>query len=180
MPIRPKPPVRLLEDSGMMTPPFRMFCACSVLFFFLFTLCTPDDALCFDTDTLKTAGIVTGITIGAALVIVLVAGTMRDLKGDRGDEEEDDEVWSRSPVLSSLGYNYLEDPLFGKPPAPAEAGPEERLADRRDLEAFLDARIEGFRSIEPARSSSRDTCPFRLSAARKEDEKRRGVQRLRH
>ncbi len=124
-----------------MTRRLRSFCACSIVFFFLFTLICPDDALCFDTDALKTAGIVTGITIGVALVVVLIAGTMRDFKKDGGEEEEDDEIWSQSPVLRTLGYNYLDDPLFGPSSVLAEGAHENGQTERRDLEAFLQGRV---------------------------------------
>ena len=47
-------------------------------------------------DSLETAAIVTGITLGACLLIVLVAGTMIELKGDP------DDVFSRLPIQPPL------------------------------------------------------------------------------
>jgi hypothetical protein len=128
----------------------------------VFTLLCPDPALSFDTDTLKTAGIITGITIGVALVVILVAGTMRDFRRDRGEEEEDDEVWSRSPVLRTLGYNYLDDPLFGPSSTLAEDPSRQGLAEREDLEAFLRGRGEPTRPAELDGFRPRHMRPFRL------------------
>ncbi len=104
-------------------------------------------------DSLKTAGIITGITVGACLLIVLVAGTMIELKG------EPDDVFSRLPIqnpaiqLSDLTQPqeqplYLSDPLpclgSGNPSlsnvsVPSASGPIASddivllLADSRDL-----------------------------------------------
>ena len=110
----------------------RICCTWSVVFFFLFTLFSPDDALCFDEDTLVTAAIVSGITLGVALLVVLVAGTLRDVKGDKDEEDEDDDVWTQSPVLRTLGYRYMDDPLFGR-----TLDRQEGLEGRRQIEAFL-------------------------------------------
>jgi hypothetical protein len=101
-------------------------------------LLSPDDVLCIDWgDSLTTAGIVTGITVGVALIIVLVAGTVRDMKRDRREEDEDDDVWSQSPVLRTLGYRYLDDPLFGRSPVHPDG-----IAGRQELEAFLAGKID--------------------------------------
>jgi hypothetical protein len=99
-----------------MTRKVRSCCGWSILLCFFLSLLSPDPALCFDTDTLKTAGIVSGITLGVALVVVLIAGTARDMKRDRRNEDEDDDVWTQSPVLRALGYRPLDDPLFGPQP----------------------------------------------------------------
>ena len=120
-----------------MSRQMRSCCTWPVLFFFLFTFLSPDDALGFDTDTLKTAGIVTGITIGVALIVVLVAGTFRDAKRGKDKEGEDDDVWTRSPVLRTLGYRYLEDPLFGRAPDGREG-----LEGRQQIEAFLEGKTD--------------------------------------
>ena len=128
-----------------MTRQVRSCCAWSVIFFVVFFLVSPDDALCFDTDTLKTAGIVTGITIGVALLVVLIAGTVRDLKGDPGDEDEDDDVWSQSPVLRTLGYRPLDDPLFRRSSTPPEGLSQEGLAGIQEIEAFLEGKVDAVR-----------------------------------
>ena len=120
-----------------MTRQVRLCCAWSVLFFFLFTLFSPDDALCFDSDTLVTAAIVSGITLGVALVVVLIVGTVRDTKRGRDKDGENDDVWTRSPVLRTLGYRHLDDPLFGR----SSIHPEGR-ADRQKIEAFLEGKID--------------------------------------
>jgi hypothetical protein len=132
-------------------------CAWSVLFFFLFTLFSPDHALCFDwEDSLKTAGIVTGITIGVALIIVLVVGTVRDTKRDRGEEDEDDDVWTQSPVLRTLGYRHLDDPLFGKSSVDPEG-----LEGRQELEAFLAGKVDRERFENPYGQYAADPRRFR-------------------
>ena len=123
-----------------MTRQVRLFCAWSVLFFFLFTLVSPDDALCFDTDTLVTAAIISGVTLGVALIVVLIVGTVRDTKRDRGEDDEDDDVWSQSPVLRTLGYRPVDDPLFGRSPVHPDG-----LADRQELEAFLEGKVDRVR-----------------------------------
>ncbi len=45
----------------------------------------------FGTDTLKSTGIIIGITAGVVLLVVLIAGTIKDIKGT--DEEEED-IWA--------------------------------------------------------------------------------------
>jgi len=97
-----------------------LLCSWSVIFFFLFTLLSPDDASCFDTDALKTTGIIMGITFGVALVVVLLVGTIHDMKRDRDKGDEVDEVWSRHPLLRTLGYRPVDYPFFGGSPAPPE------------------------------------------------------------
>lgn len=122
----------------------RLCCAWSVLFFFLFTLFSPNDALCDWEDSLVTGAIVSGITIGVALIIVLIVGTVRDTKRDRGEEDEDDDVWSQSPVLRTLGYRIADDPLFGRTPVHSEG-----VAARQELEAFLAGKVDKFRLESP-------------------------------
>jgi hypothetical protein len=67
-------------------------------------------------DTLKTTGIIIGITAGVVLVVVLIAGTIKDIKG--GDEEEID-IWADIRQDGSMGYlsGLLAGPL---PPPPAK------------------------------------------------------------
>ena len=129
-----------------MTRQVRLCCAWSVLFFFLFTLFSPDDALCSDffDDYLKTPLIITGITLGVALIVVLIVGVVRDTKRDRGEEDEDDDVWTQSPVLRTLGYRVMDDPLFGRSPAHPEG-----LAGRQELEAFLAGKVDRVRFESP-------------------------------
>lgn len=136
----------------------RLCCAWSVLFFFLFTLFSPDDALCSDffNDYLKTPLIITGVTVGVALIIVLVVGVVRDSKRDRGEDEEDDDVWSKSPVLRTLGYRHMDDPLLGRSPVHPEG-----LADRQELEAFLAGKIDRVRFESPYGQRAPDPGLFR-------------------
>ncbi len=129
-----------------MTRRIRLYAAWAAIFFFLFFLVAPDDALCFDTDTLKTAGIVSGITLGVALIVVLIAGTVRDLKKDGGDEEEEDDVWSQSPVLRTLGYRPLHDSKLGAPPSARQGLPGEGFTGIREIEAFRVGRKEPVRT----------------------------------
>lgn len=122
-----------------MTERLRVFSSWLVVVCFLFVTLSPDDALAFfDTDTLKTTGIIIGITVGVALVIVLVVGTVRDLKKDK---EQDDDVWSRNPVIRTLGYRPGLLPPFGQAPAPPgeRAG---RLVSQREIDAFLQGKVE--------------------------------------
>ncbi|MGW8320005.1 MAG: hypothetical protein ACWGSD_00480 [Thermodesulfobacteriota bacterium] len=140
-----------------MTRQARLCCAWSVLFFFLFALFSPDDALCFDwEDNLKTAGIVAGITVGVALIIVLVVGVVHDTKRDRDKEDEDDDVWTKSPVLRTLGYRHLDDPLFGPSPVHPEG-----LAGKQELEAFLAGKIDNVRFHSPYGECTPDPRHFR-------------------
>jgi hypothetical protein len=137
----------------------RFCCTWCVLFFFLFTFFTPEEALSFDTDTLKTAGIITGITIGVALIVVLVAGTIRDTKRKKDEEEKDDDVWSQSPVLRTLGYRHANDPLFGRSTQGPDTPPEEDPAGRGELEAFLKGRMD--RALFD-REAGEEPLPFSL------------------
>jgi hypothetical protein len=146
----------LLEVKVGMTRQVRLSCAWSVLFFFLFTLFSPDDALCFDwEDNLKTAGIVAGITVGVALIIVLVVGVVRDTKRDRGEEDGDDDVWTQSPVLRTLGYRHMDDPLLGRSPVHPEG-----LAGRQELEAFLTGKVDRIRFENPLARFAPGPCRF--------------------
>lgn len=102
----------LPQGRETMARQIRFGCTWSVLVLFLFAILSPEEACAFDTDTLKTAGIITGITVGVALVIVLVVGTVRDMKRDRDEEDEQEkDVWSGNPVLRALGYRPLKGPL---------------------------------------------------------------------
>ena len=61
----------------------------------LFTVACPDPSwafLDFSKDTWKTTGIVIGITAGVLLLVVLIAGTVTDIKRKSGKEEED--IWA--------------------------------------------------------------------------------------
>ncbi len=147
-----------------MTRQVRLCCAWSVLFFFLFTLFSPDDALCSDffDDYMKTPLIITGITFGVALLIVLVVGTVRDLKRDRGDEDEDDDVWSQSPVLKTLGYRHVDYSLFGRSPTHPEGLTDEGLAGRQEIEAFLDGKVDKVRFESPYGLVGPGPRPYRL------------------
>jgi hypothetical protein len=142
-----------------MTRQVRLCCAWSVLFFFLFTLLSPDDALCDDffDDYVKPGLIVAGITIGVALIIVLVVGVVRDTKRDRGEEEEDDDVWSQSPVLRTLGYRHMDDPLLGRSPVHPEG-----LAGRQELEAFLEGKVDKVRFENQCGQSAPNPNRYRL------------------
>lgn len=148
---------KILEAKTRMTRQVCSCCTWSVLFFFLFTLFSPDDALCFDTDSLKTAAIVSGITLGVALVVVLIVGTIRDTKRDRGEEDEDDDVWSQSPALRTLGYRHMDDPLVGRSPIHPDG-----LAGRQELEAFLAGKIDRVRFESPCDPCAPDPRRFRL------------------
>ena len=103
----------------------------------------------FDTDTLKTAGIITGVTLGVALVIVLIIGVVRDTKRHGDDEEENDDVWSQSPVLRTLGYRPADDPLLGKWLASPEGPSREGRTDEQEIEAFLEGKIVRVSSDAP-------------------------------
>ena len=85
-------------------------------------LCPPEVYAFWGQDALETAGIVTGITLGACLLIVLVAGTMIEF----GDDSDD--VFSRLPI---------EPP----PPLVAFVSPPEEQG--RDLPPYWDCRQDG-------------------------------------
>lgn len=144
----------------------RSFYAWSVIFFFVFTLFSPDDALCFDTDTLETTGIIMGITFGVALVIVLVVGTIRDLKGRPADDEEDDDVWSRHPVLRTLGYRPVYFPLLGEVPSLPEDLSKEGRGREMEIEAFLRGKVDAIGFGSPFDQSVQDPCPFTFGTVR--------------
>jgi hypothetical protein len=135
-----------MEVGAFMNARVRVFSSWLVVFCFLFATLHPDDALAFfDTDTLKTTGIIMGITFGVALVIVLVVGTVRDLKKDRND----DDVWSQSPVLRTLGYRPGDFPLLGRPPLPAEGPADGVLVSADEIDLFLKAKDDGIRIESP-------------------------------
>ena len=66
----------------------RPLYACILIACFVTSTLYPQDlrAGFFDEDALKTTGIIIGITFGVCLVVVLIAGTMKDLKGDEPDD----------------------------------------------------------------------------------------------
>ena len=137
-----------MEVGAFMNARVRVFSSWLVVFCFLFATLHPDDALAFfDTDTLKTTGIIMGITFGVALVIVLVVGTVRDLKKDRDDD--DDDVWSQSPVLRTLGYRPGDFPLLGKHPLPAHGPADGVLMGEDEIDLFLKAKDDGIRIQSP-------------------------------
>ncbi len=111
---------------------------------------------------MKTPLIITGITFGVALLIVLVVGTVRDLKRDRGDEDEDDDVWSQSPVLKTLGYRHVDYSLFGRSPTHPEGLTDEGLAGRQEIEAFLDGKVDKVRFESPYGLVGPGPRPYRL------------------
>jgi hypothetical protein len=89
-------------------------------------------------DSLKTTGIIIGITAGVVLLVVLIAGTIKDIKG--GDEEEVD-IWADLRQDRSLGqaYGFLIAPVFlGVPdcdatrPGTPIGGVPERMLSRHD------------------------------------------------
>jgi len=141
-----------------MTRQARLCCAWSVLFFFLFTLFSPNDALCSDffDDYVKPGLIATGIAVGVGLIIVLVVGVVRDTKKDRGEEDEDDDVWTQSPVLRTLGYRHVDYPLFGPSPVHPEG-----LAGRQELEGFLAGKVDKVRFEGPYGECTPDPRHFR-------------------
>lgn len=60
----------------------------------LFTLSCPGSSwgfLDFSEDALKSTGIIIGITAGVVLLVVLVAGTIKDIKAKKGEEED---IWA--------------------------------------------------------------------------------------
>ena len=137
----------------------RCLCVWSVLLFFLSSLFSPDDAFSFDTDTLKTTGIIMGITFGVALVVVLVVGTIRDLRGRPDDDEEDDDVWSQHPVLKTLGYRPVHFRLFGEALSPFEDLFEEERVGDMEIEAFLQGKVEAIGFGSPCDRFLWDPCP---------------------
>jgi hypothetical protein len=136
------------------------FCAWSTLFFFLFTFFCPGDAHCFDTSTLETTGIIIGITFGVALVVVLVVGTIRDLKGRPEADEEEDDVWTQHPVLRTLGYRPAFFPLFGEAPSLGEEYTEEARLREMEIEAFLQGKVEEMGIRNPLDRPLWDPRPF--------------------
>ena len=112
-----------------------------VVFCLLFATLYPQDAPAFiNTDTLKTTGIIMGITFGAALVVVLVVGTIRDLKKNR--DQDDDDVWSESPVLRTLGYRPGDFPFSTETHLAAGGPPQNGPVTGEEIERFLKARID--------------------------------------
>lgn len=108
---------------------------------FLFATVAPDDAQAFfDDDALKTTGIIMGITAGVALLVVLVVGTVRDLKKNKDPQE--DEVWSRNPVIRTLGYRPGAFPWLGQAPAAPGDLPEKGLVSQQEIDAFLQGKVE--------------------------------------
>ena len=76
----------------------------------------PSHAFCFwDEDSLKIAGITAGATLALGILIVLIAGTMQDVKGD-----DDEELSSKNKYLCSLEGLLLPpsvNPFIMKPAA---------------------------------------------------------------
>ena len=117
------------------------FCTWLTVLLFVFALLSPEEACCFDTDTLKTTGIIMGITFGVALVVVLLVGTIRDIKKGRGGGDEDEDVWTRSPVLRTLGTRFFDYRLFGGSPCAPEGTLEESRAALGRMDFFPQGRI---------------------------------------
>jgi hypothetical protein len=89
--------------------------------------------------------------------VVLIVGPIRDTKRNRGEEDEDDDVWSQSPALRTLGYKPMDDPLIGRRPIPPE-GP----AGRQVLEAFLAGKVDRVRFESPYGPCAPDPRRFML------------------
>ena len=124
-----------------MKPRWHVFCIWLVVACFLFATAYPDDALAFfDEDTLKTTGIIIGITAGVALLVILVIGIARDMKKDR-DKEED--VWSQSPVLRTLGYNPGAFPYLRDAPAKPGALCGEAMTRHREIDLLVPGKVDG-------------------------------------
>ena len=69
------------------------FVSALLVFTLLFSFCVPSPGwafLDFSTDALKSTGIIIGITAGVLLLVVLIVGTVRDVKGDK----EDEDIWA--------------------------------------------------------------------------------------
>lgn len=79
----------------------RSVSACLLIVSLLVTVLYPQDlwggVFDFDEDTLKTTGIIIGITFGACLAIVLIAGTLKDLKG------EPEDIFAHLPIQQPPG-----------------------------------------------------------------------------
>jgi hypothetical protein len=132
-----------------------------LVFCFLFATLYPQDAPAFiDTDTLKTTGIIMGITFGVALVVVLVVGTIRDLKKNR--DQDDDDVWSQSPVLRTLGYRPGEFPFSAETPLAAGGPPENGLVTEEEIDRFLKARVDRIGLSKPHGRGLQDPRGFTL------------------
>jgi hypothetical protein len=140
----------------------RAFSSWLVVFCLLSATLSPGDAHAFfDTDTLKTTGIIMGITFGVALVVVLVVGTIRDLK--KNPEEDDDDVWSQSPVLQTLGYRPGDFPFLGKTLLSAEGTPVNGLVGEEEIERFLKAKVDGIAFTKTPRGIAHNPEIFRLN-----------------
>jgi hypothetical protein len=82
----------------------------------VFATCSPKSAWAFlDEDSLKTSAIITGISLGVALLIVLIAGTIRDIKGD-DDEDIWEDNWTDNSLLKLTGSSETLRKLLGKQP----------------------------------------------------------------
>lgn len=94
---------------------FKSVCAGVLIITLLTAVLYPQELWAFfDEDTLKTTGIIIGITFGVCLVIVLIAGTMKDLKGDPED------VFARLPIQKPDGPWKDLFSLTGKAPDPSD------------------------------------------------------------
>lgn len=97
---------------------------CLVTFVLVGALAFPPDLWAFmDEDTLKISGIALGATLGVCLVVVLIAGTMKDL----GGEEEEDDFLARLPLPEGAveqGMSLLNGTAFRRKPgcSPALSG----------------------------------------------------------
>ncbi len=98
----------------------RMLCSWIVLVSFFAVLTAPNQASAFfSEDALATTGIIIGITAGVCLLVVLIAGTISDIKKK---PEDPDDVFSEVPILKSLALR----PLPPLPTPPATASPSVR------------------------------------------------------
>jgi hypothetical protein len=150
-----------MEVRAFMNARVRSFSSWLVVLCFLFATLYPQDAPAFfDTDTLKTTGIIMGITFGVALVVVLVVGTMRDLKKDK--DEDHDDVWSQSPVLRTLGYRPGDFPFSAETPLAAGGPLENGLVTEEEIERFLKARVDRIGLSKPPQRHIQDPHGFTL------------------
>ena len=124
-----------------------------IVLVFVWSILCPRDLWAIDEDDLKTVGIVTGITLGVGLAIVLIAGTLTDFGGD--DEEEGFLSYSpeREPtapasfVAMLLGKGCRVEDWFSRTQRPGlPALPKGALPRTESLNALL------FRTGQPGRT----------------------------
>jgi len=162
------------------------FLATFLSLFLIVSMATPHRSwafLDFDEDALKTTGIIIGITAGVVLLVVLIAGTVKDIKG--GEEEEED-IWAnlrKNRTLSSfpslMAGAVLADDLRRGFDAPsqtpdklrADSSPEEarvRLCAKQDGRPFRiggsEIRLPGMEipPVDRVRNPAPDSCRFAL------------------